>query len=123
LPWAVSFPTGCAADIYARESAQAMSLPSVGLHPAQLYAVGYGLIIFLILLAVNSRIKKLGGTFGLFLILYGIARFSLDFVRYYEANMQVFHHLTLNQVLSGGLLLIGLFLLFRPSKATPDISD
>jgi phosphatidylglycerol:prolipoprotein diacylglycerol transferase len=119
LPWAVQFPSGCAADIYAREQALALSLPRVGLHPTQLYSSAYGLIIFGLLMGVGGRLKKQGGTFGLFLVLYGISRFSIDFFRYYESNMRVLMGLTLNQVLSAGLFLIGLFLLFRPAGKAP----
>ena len=123
LPWGVQFPAGCAADIYARDAAMALSLPSIGLHPTQLYASLYGLIIFVLLMVVGPRLKKQGGTFGLFLVLYGVSRFSLDFFRIYETNMRVLFSLTLNQVLSAGLLLIGLFLLFRSSQTKPSTND
>jgi phosphatidylglycerol:prolipoprotein diacylglycerol transferase len=113
LPWGVQFPDTCAAGYYSRQMAEALSLPVVHLHPAQLYASLYGLVIFLLLLLFERRLKKLGGTFGAFLLLYGISRFVLDFFRFYEENMRIFIDLTLNQLLSVGLVALGLVLLLR----------
>jgi phosphatidylglycerol:prolipoprotein diacylglycerol transferase len=111
LPWGITFPPGCAAGYYSQQLSASLSSTVVKLHPAQLYASFYGLIIFLILLIAERRLIKRGGTFGLFLVLYGVSRFSLDFFRYYEENMQVFLGLTLNQLLSIGLVLLGMVIL------------
>jgi phosphatidylglycerol:prolipoprotein diacylglycerol transferase len=116
LPWGVQFPDGCAAGYYSRQMAETLSLPSVHLHPTQLYASLYGLVIFLLLLLFERRVKKLGSTFGAFLLLYGISRFVLDFFRFYEDNMRIFIDLTLNQLLSAGLVILGLVLLLRKAE-------
>ncbi len=116
MPWGVHFPDGCAADYYSRQMAESLSLSSVNLHPTQLYASLYGLIIFLLLLLFERHVNKRGGTFGAFLVLYGISRFALDFFRFYEENMRVFIGLTLNQLLSVGLLVLGVVLLLRKAE-------
>ncbi len=116
LPWGVNYPAGCAAYHYSERLAQEQSVPVVALHPTQLYASLYGLIIFLVLIFLDRRIGKTGGPFGFFLVLYGISRFALDFFRFYEENMRIFLGLTLNQILSVGLVLIGVFLLARRTK-------
>jgi phosphatidylglycerol:prolipoprotein diacylglycerol transferase len=113
LPWGIQFPDGCAAHYYSRQMADTLSLPSVHLHPTQLYASMYGLVIFLLLILFERLVRKRGATFGAFLVLYGISRFILDFFRYYEENMRVFLELTLNQFLSIGLVGLGVVLLLR----------
>ncbi len=122
LPWGVVFPPECAAGIYSRQLAGTPSGTPVPLHPVQLYASLYGLITLLVLLALQRRIRKTGGLFGAFLILYGVFRFAVDFLRVYEENMRVLWGLTLNQLLSAGLLMIGVFLLSRKisEKSLPD---
>ena len=58
-------------------------------------------------------LKKRGSAFGLFIFCYGVFRFGLDFTRYYESSMRVLGDLTLNQVISIGLMLVGIFLFVR----------
>lgn len=112
LPWGVVFPSNSPAGAYARTLA-ATGGESVHLHPAQLYASAYGLIIFLVLILSERRLVKRGATFGALLAFYGVFRFTLDFFRYYEENMRVLMGLTLNQVLSVGLVAVGLYFLAR----------
>jgi phosphatidylglycerol:prolipoprotein diacylglycerol transferase len=50
-------------------------------HPTQLYEAGASLIIFLILLSASKRPHVAGRVFGLLLILMGIERFLVEFVR------------------------------------------
>ena len=53
-------------------------------------------------------------------MLYGTARFTVDFFRFYEKSAMIGNLLTVNQVLSIGLILIGLFLfLFLPRRNAP----
>ncbi len=74
--WGVRFPP---------HSAAGAEFYGVSIHPAQLYAslVGFGL--FGILLLVDRRLKGDGRLFLLFVGLYGIARFFLDRIRFYES--------------------------------------
>lgn len=116
LPWGVVFPPDSPAGAYINRIGLETQAP-VALHPAQLYASGYGLVIFLSLLLLEKRLVKRGATFGALLAFYGVFRFTLDFFRYYEENMRVLMGLTLNQVISVGLLLIGIYLMTRKTKS------
>ena len=96
--------------------AQERGVDHVALHPAQLYSSLKGLIIFGALMLLQPRLQKRGATFGLLLVLYGIGRFFIDFVRYYETNALVVAGLSFNQVISVVLIVLGLVLLLRKEK-------
>ena len=107
LPWGVQFPPGSAAHFHYGE---------IHIHPAQLYSSFYGLIIFTLLLLSEKKHKFDGQLFYSFLVLYGMARFLVDFVRYYEPTM-VFANigglaLSVNQGISLLMILIGSAFLF-----------
>ena len=53
----------------------------LAVHPTQLYEVAGGLAMFAILWKVSGTRRRPGQLFGLFLILYGIERFLVEFVR------------------------------------------
>ena len=81
-------------------------------HPSQLYeAVLEGLVIFIVLFALSRKLPpRPQGTFvGAFLVLYGIFRFLIEFVR--EPDVQLGYlwggWLTMGQVLSVPLVLVG----------------
>jgi len=76
-------------------------------HPTQIYLALNGLIIFFIL----SRIRR--NKFLFLLILYPIGRFIIDFFRYYETR---FYGFSIAQIISIGLLIFALILLFRKEK-------
>ena len=98
-------------------------------HPSQLYeAVLEGLVIFCALFALSrKRPPRPQGTFlGAFLVLYGIFRFLIEFVR--EPDVQLGYlwggWLTMGQVLSAPLIVAGIVLLIwaartRRSQAGP----
>ncbi|MEG0217018.1 MAG: prolipoprotein diacylglyceryl transferase [Raoultibacter sp.] len=82
-------------------------------HPSQLYeALLEGVIIFLVLYALSRKLPpRPRGTFlGLFLALYGIFRFAVEFVR--EPDVQLGYlwggWLTMGQLLSLPLVVVGL---------------
>ena len=87
-------------------------------HPSQLYeAVLEGLVIFCVLFALS---RKRPGTFlGAFLVLYGIFRFLIEFVR--EPDVQLGYlwggWLTMGQVLSAPLIVAGIALLIYAARA------
>jgi phosphatidylglycerol:prolipoprotein diacylglycerol transferase len=88
---------------------------AAAVHPSQLYSALTGLIGFGILLLYDRRRSlPVGRLFALYLMLDGIGRFLLDFSRYYEANVYIVG-LTVNQLISIGLFLLGLALCFRRS--------
>ena len=90
-------------------------------HPGQLYeAVLEGLVIFCVLFALSrKRPPRPQGTFlGAFLVLYGIFRFLIEFVR--EPDVQLGYlwggWLTMGQVLSAPLIVAGIALLIYAAR-------
>ena len=98
LPWAVKFP----GDPEFR-------------HPSQLYEAAKNLLIFFILRAVKKPHLQQGIIFGLFLTLYGIMRFGLEFVKEPEATLGP---LTMGQVLSIPMIVGGMWLLAKKSRTS-----
>jgi phosphatidylglycerol:prolipoprotein diacylglycerol transferase len=91
------------------------------IHPTQLYSSLYGLIIFLVLLAMDRRPRRDGFLIGLFLTLYSASRFAVDFLRYYdpETTFQLSHvTFNYNQVISLFLFLFGVILILLPGSAS-----
>jgi phosphatidylglycerol:prolipoprotein diacylglycerol transferase len=119
MPWGVVFPPDSPAGAAAMAIAQERGVEHVALHPTQIYSSIKGLTIFLVLMALQPRLKKTGSTFGLLLVLYGIGRFTIDFFRYYEDNARVLLGLSFNQVISVVLIALGLWLLIRKEKTQP----
>lgn len=103
-PLAVSFPAG---------SHAARAFGDAALHPTQLYSSATGFAILVALLAFERRRRGEGQVFGLFLVLDAIGRFTLDFVRSYDASAYVLRGLTVHQLITAGLFAIGLLLLAR----------
>ena len=90
-------------------------------HPSQLYeAVLEGIVIFCVLFALSrKRPPRPQGTFlGAFLVLYGIFRFLIEFVR--EPDVQLGYRwggwLTMGQVLSAPLIVAGIALLIYAAR-------
>lgn len=99
LPWGVMFETG--GGVYR--------------HPSQLYeAVLEGLVIFAVLYVMSRRVPpRPQGTFmGMFLALYGVFRFLVEFVRVPDAQLgYLFGPITMGQLLSLPLVLLGIAIL------------
>jgi phosphatidylglycerol:prolipoprotein diacylglycerol transferase len=90
----------------------------VPVHPTQLYEIGLASIIFAILWHLGTkRGLRTGQLFSLFLVLYGIERFFIEFVRA-KSDRFVFG-LSTAQIMSIGLVIGGAVLWQRRSKAPP----
>jgi phosphatidylglycerol---prolipoprotein diacylglyceryl transferase len=99
VPWAMVFPN-------------AGPLPR---HPSMLYeAVLEGLVLLVILWLAAVRPQRTGFVSGLFMISYGLFRFLIEFVR--NPDVQIgylaFGWLTMGQVLSFPMILVGVYLLY-----------
>jgi phosphatidylglycerol:prolipoprotein diacylglycerol transferase len=104
--WGVRFPP---------QSAAGSEFYGVPLHPTQLYDSIVGIVLFLVLLVLDGRLRRDGRLFLVFIGLYGISRFFLDRIRYYESVSTVDLGglvFTWNQVLSVALLLGAILLFF-----------
>jgi prolipoprotein diacylglyceryl transferase len=110
LPWGVVFghPLGAAPGPVAR-------------HPVQLYeAVWYGLVFLLLLqyFKKHSSLEKPGRITGLFFVAVFGFRFCIEFLKEEQSLLlDGFTLLTMGQVLSIPLVLLGIFLLIRKLKA------
>jgi phosphatidylglycerol:prolipoprotein diacylglycerol transferase len=108
VPWAVIFPNGGPEPR----------------HPSQLYEAGLeGLVLGLVLFAAwrltNLRLRP-GAITGLFLVGYGLARFTVELFRQPDANLGfLFAGATMGQLLSLPMILVGIALMIwaRPFKA------
>lgn len=106
VPWAITFTNPAAA----LNVGTPLAIP---LHPTQLYDAGAELIILAFLLLTERRGKRFAGrTFLLYLLLYAISRFIIEFYRGDDRGM-VFNMLSTSQVVSAAIVPISLFMLWR----------
>lgn len=110
VPWAMVFP---GAGPFPR-------------HPSQLYeAFLEGIVLFAVLWLYTRKARPKMAPSGLFLLLYGLFRFAVEFVRLPDAHIGylAFNWLTMGQVLTLPMIIGGLILLWlaytrkRPSHA------
>ena len=95
-------------------------------HPSQLYEAFFeGFILFLILnlLFYFSKIKSLTGILtGLFILLYGVFRFFIEFFREPDAQLGLFFlNLTLGQILCSVMIIVGLLIIIFSLKYSKSI--
>lgn len=95
LPWAVAFPQG-------------LPPTDVPVHPTQLYEMALLLPIAWALVHWRRRGVSDRVVFGRYLVLAGVVRFAIEFVR---VNEPVAGPLTLAHLISGAIILAGLSLL------------
>ncbi|MFG1591990.1 prolipoprotein diacylglyceryl transferase [Halobacteriovorax sp. CON-3] len=103
VPWAVIFP-----KLY----------DSNPRHPSQLYeAFLEGLVLFLILFILKKNLKRPALNSGLFLIIYGIGRFIVEFFRTPDPQIGLFFNLfSVGQFYCFAMILIGVAIIFWPSR-------
>jgi phosphatidylglycerol:prolipoprotein diacylglycerol transferase len=107
LPWAVVFPTG----------------GELARHPSQLYeALLEGVLLFLVLAYMFWKTRaryQPGKLVGAFLLVYGLSRFTIEFVREPDAHLVAFAEATMLQMgqwLSLPMIIAGLYLIFTADK-------
>jgi phosphatidylglycerol:prolipoprotein diacylglycerol transferase len=86
------------------------------LHPSQLYeALLEGLLLFIIIWWFTSKPRPRLAPTGLFLAYYGAVRFLVEFVRVPDEQLSYLAGgwLTMGQILSAPMIVIGLYLLVR----------
>ena len=112
LPWGITF-TDPTANL---NVGTPLNQP---LHPTQIYESLAGLIILVLLLVVERRGRAFAGrTFWLYVLLYAISRFTIEFFRGDDRGM-VFEFLSTSQFISlvlGPLSLVMLWYLSRPAE-------
>ncbi|MBD22241.1 MAG: prolipoprotein diacylglyceryl transferase [Alphaproteobacteria bacterium] len=83
-------------------------------HPSQIYeAIFEGLIIFIILFIFsNSGLRKKLNAFSIFLILYSLSRFFIEFFREPDSHLGfIFNNISMGQALTLPMLIFGLIFL------------
>ena len=101
--WGVVFPEASLAGTFQRslESGALARGDAVPLHPTQLYSAGYGLAILFVVVWAERRFARFDGfSTALMLLLYAIARFTVEFWRHYYDETGAWLGLTHNQWLS-----------------------
>ncbi len=88
----------------------------VAVHPSQLYASAAGFLAFGLLLLLEKIWYYRGATFGRFLLLYGVSRFTVDFTRYYEPEQLMAMGWSNNQWISMGLMIAGLLVMVMANQ-------
>ncbi|HIF9197130.1 TPA: prolipoprotein diacylglyceryl transferase [Photobacterium damselae] len=108
VPWAMIFPTGG-------------PLPR---HPSQLYEfLLEGVVLFIILNLFIRKPRPTGAVSGLFLLCYGSFRFFVEFFRQPDAQLGFFDGwLTMGQILSTPMILLGAAILIWAYKKKPENS-
>lgn len=109
------FLNGCC---YGRETKVFLSVNFPGVegfrHPTQIYSLIYGLIIFSILWGLRKRLVHPGQLFLVYLFMYALARFIIEFFR---DTASLWLGLSIYQVISLILILfIGIFVLLKRIK-------
>jgi phosphatidylglycerol:prolipoprotein diacylglycerol transferase len=97
LPWGVVFP---------RYSPAGSMLQNIHLHPTQIYSSLYGAVILIILVLLDRKKRFDGFLTSIFLMLYGMSRFLVNYVRYYESKPSF----NINQSISLVMFVFGLAL-------------
>lgn len=89
--------------------------PDNARHPSQLYeAFLEGLVLFAILYWFSSKPRPRGAVIGLFVLLYGVFRFSVEFFRQPDAhiNYDLFGWVTRGQILCVPMMIVGAALIY-----------
>lgn len=117
LPWGMTFTS----DIAARLAGTPLNIP---LHPTQLYEAAAEFLNFVLILVLGRSDRHAthapGHLIGAYLVLYGVERGLLEFLRADPGRTPLFHgSLSLMQIVSVAMVLVGALLWLR-SIRTPD---
>jgi phosphatidylglycerol:prolipoprotein diacylglycerol transferase len=127
LPWGMIFPRALDALDKTRDELHQMylagQLNNEARHPSQLYEFCLeGIVLFVVLWLYSRKPRPRYAVSGLFALLYGLFRFGVEFVR--EPDVQLgfiaFDWLTMGQILSLPLIIIGIVLLWM-SRSAPTL--
>lgn len=123
FPQALSEPYSQMSEAVLRAQYEAGVLTEFARHPSQLYQAALeGIVLFVVLWLFSSKPRPRYSVAGLFALLYGIFRFIVEFVRLPDSQIGylAFGWLTMGQLLSIPLILLGLFLLWK-SRTSPTL--
>lgn len=127
--WGVIFPRALPEPFASMDAAtlhayfENGALNAFARHPSQLYQAALeGAVMCAVLLWFSAKPRPRYAVSGMFALLYGSFRFLVEFVREPDAQLGylAFGWLTMGQVLSTPLILLGLFWLWR-SRSAPTL--
>ena len=126
-PWATKFPEGAPPSTVANmQQLFGIKFPAsmppgevVAVHPTQLYEVGAGFIMFLILWRYRDHKHAEGWLFGLYCVLAGIERFLVEFLRAKDDRI-IAGGLTVAQIFAILFAIGGAIIMFWRRDVTPD---
>jgi len=100
MPWAVDFGDGLAR------------------HPSQLYEAAKNIVIGSVLWTLKDKNLTKGTIFWMFILLYGVLRFFIEFVRQPDEQLGfvLFNALTMGQVLTAIMAIIAIYMLVKWKK-------
>jgi phosphatidylglycerol:prolipoprotein diacylglycerol transferase len=128
LPWGMIFPRALESLGKTKDDLHQMylagQLESEARHPSQLYELCLeGIVLFAVLWIYSRKPRPRYAVSGLFALLYGLFRFAVEFVR--EPDVQIgfiaFDWLTMGQILSLPLIVVGIVLLWM-SRSAPTLA-
>lgn len=115
MPWGVTFTSSAAARLSGTPL-------HVALHPTELYESAAEFLNFALLIWLGARRRFTGQLIGAYFILYGIERGTIEFFRGDPGRTLMFHDsISLMQLVSAGLILVGAFLWWRGSRRTASL--
>ncbi|MBL0175409.1 MAG: prolipoprotein diacylglyceryl transferase [Ignavibacteria bacterium] len=126
-PWAMTYPNGTVSTLASQNPGLAQQyadlfpgqpVPAdIPVHPAPVYEIILAVALFSLLQARRKKPLPVGSQFGLFLVLHGLCRFGVEFIR---LNPLLVLGLSQAQLISLALVAWGAFLLFKNAPvATP----
>lgn len=126
LPWATNYENGTYPpsiafrdfpEIVQKYGVNGVVPDSIPVHPAPVYEFLAGLILFFVLWKFRTTIRRDGQLFMLYLVLAGIARFTVEIIR---LNPRIMFGLSEAQLFSGIMIIAGLIGFFR-LKSIPHV--
>lgn len=113
--YAMIFPNSYISDIIAiKNNHELISIykmyKALPRHPSQIYeCILEGFLLFVILNIFTLKKRSIGSTTGLFMILYGVFRFFIEFFRQPDIQIGLFYDIiSMGQLLSIPMIIIGL---------------
>ncbi|MBC7790394.1 MAG: prolipoprotein diacylglyceryl transferase [Anaerolineae bacterium] len=127
-PFAVAFPEGAPPSTAANMQAEfGIPVPEgvapeavLGVHPTQLYETALGFLMFAILWRMRGHKHAEGWLFGVYLLLAGLERFAVEFLR--AKDDRFFAGLTLAQVIALGMLAGGAVWMWARREKLPGLA-
>jgi phosphatidylglycerol:prolipoprotein diacylglycerol transferase len=120
LPWGMKFPEGLPPTTGQNLAPWGVEVPPgtspfevLAVHPTQLYETAIMLLVFWILWRMRHQPRAAGWLFGAYMVLYGIERFLVEFVRAKDDRVLFGDTITLAQAASVGIILAGVAMAAR----------